>query len=272
MTTALEFFEQGKLFAALQAAIEQVRQDPTDLESRLELVSYLCFEGDLERAEKHIQVMLQQAPDMAADLLVQRSLLRGEAARRQCFEERRLPRFVDTPSEAMQAMLKAHVEMRENPVESAALVQTVLRRQPAPRGNCDGEAFAGFRDCDDLTATFLEAITIGGEYFWVPLESLRCMDLCELSAPLDVIWRRAELTTQDHTTVTAFLPALYYGSWTSDDELIRLGRAADFSSGEGLPVQGTGGRTYLVGEQRRPLSMMRTITFEGFDRQDSDAR
>ena len=260
MPSTFELFEQGKLFDATQSAIQGVKESPGEIEKRWELVTMLCFEGDLDRAEKHIKVMMEQAADVAADLMVLHSLLKGEIARRQCFEEGRLPNFTDQPSQQMQDYLCALTELKNDPPKCAEVLAKIHGEQQPRKGICDDRSFEGFQDINAMTGLFFEAITMAGDYYWLPFETIKAAEFGELSAPQDIIWRQAELTTIDHETVTAYLPQLYHGTHNSEDELLRLGRAADFSAE--LPVMGLGGRTFKVGNDNVPMSMIRQLSFE----------
>jgi len=260
MANPFEYFEQGNLLDALKAAVEQVRDDPGSVERRWALITYLCFTGDLERAETHIRFLLENAPDVVGELLMQRNLLTGEAARRQCFESGRLPEFVAGPTAELEETLKALTLLKENSDESQKLLANVNQHSADFTGTCDGILFRGFRDRDDVTALLLEVITVGGQYFWLPLKSIRRILFREIESPQDIIWRKAELTTQDNHQVTGFVPGLYYGTHSSSDDQLRCGRAAEFSEESGID-RGVGGRTFLVGESLVPMSMMTEVVF-----------
>lgn len=260
MVTPFEYFEQGNLLDAVRSAAEQVRDDSGSVERRWALITYLCFAGDLERAETHVRFLLENAPDVVGDLLLQRNLMSGEAARRQCFEEGRIPEFEAGPTPELEVALKTLSAMKEKQDNSQELLSTVVRHSAGFTGTCDGNAFSGFRDRDDMTALMLEAITVGGQYYWLPLNGLRRIQFSEILSPQDIIWRKAELTTRDDHQVTAFIPGLYFGTHTSGDDLLRCGRAAEFSEHLGLD-RGGGGRTFLVGESLIPMSMMSEILF-----------
>jgi type VI secretion system protein ImpE len=57
-----------------------------------------------------------------------------------------------------------------------------------------------------------------------------------------------------------FLPALYAGSHKEGDDRVRLGRATDWSGGDGAPVRGKGQRTFLVGDESIPIMDLQEIT------------
>jgi type VI secretion system protein ImpE len=57
------------------------------------------------------------------------------------------------------------------------------------------------------------------------------------------------------------VPALYAGTETATDNALKLGRATDWRGNEGEPVRGIGQRTFLIGEEDRPVMELAEITF-----------
>src|SRR3990170_3973132 len=108
-TTATDAYKSGKLADAVAAAIEQVKANPADRGKRMFLAELCCFAGDLERADRQLDVLF--APD-APDLMVVtlfRQLIRGETARREVFAQGRVPEFVAQPSDAIKLHLEASI-------------------------------------------------------------------------------------------------------------------------------------------------------------------
>lgn len=255
MTSSLDAFNEGRLHDAVQAAIEEVRDAPSDVDRRWMLAALFCFEGDFERADKHLQTILASAPDLAAEVLVFRNLLRGETARRQCFEEGRVPAFPEPPSAAHKEILRALTLIAAGEDEDAAgILRQVISGQRELSGECDGQRFEGFRDWDDVLATIFEVITVNGDYYWLGIDQLREVRFEPIAEPRDMLWRGAQITTYDHETLAVHFPALYPGTWRDGDDSIRLGRAADWLEAPGGILRGKGVRSFLAGDATRPLT------------------
>src|SRR5258707_12125236 len=112
--TPTEAYKAGKLGDAISAALEQVRSAPTDRGKRLFRAELCCFSGDLERADKQLDVLFTpDAPDVI-QLTLFRQLVRGELARREVFTHGRLPEFLAQPSDAIKLRLEALIRVREN--------------------------------------------------------------------------------------------------------------------------------------------------------------
>ena len=58
-----------------------------------------------------------------------------------------------------------------------------------------------------------------------------------------------------------YLPTLYAGSHTSDDEEVRLGRTTEWNGDDGEPIRGTGQRIYLMGDKDCPIMEVTTLEF-----------
>ena len=254
----VEHFNNGQLTKAINSSVDQVRDNPSDTEKRWELAVYLCFGGELERAQKHVKVMMQQAPDLVADALLLNSLLKGEAARQQFFTEGRLPNFPEQPSSRVQQLLKGHAEFRDSQTDGSSFFDEVAKHGNDVSGSCDGKPFTSFRDVDGQTSIVLEAITIGGDYYWLEYDEIRQLELSELNAPQDVLWRQAEITMKGEQQVSAYLPSIYYGSHKSEDEALKLGRAFEQSTEASRAV---GGKMLLVDGVNHPLCTVHQITF-----------
>src|SRR5262249_31933199 len=146
-------------------------QHPTDRGIRGFLCELLCFSGDLERADRQLDALLHQDPEVMAGIGLFRQLIRAEQARQQFYTDGRLPEFLGQPSPVLRLHLEAAVLLRDGKATEAA---AVLARAEADRirvrGTCDDHAFDDFRDLDDVTASFFEVLTSNGKYYWIPIE------------------------------------------------------------------------------------------------------
>jgi type VI secretion system protein ImpE len=261
---AKECFEAGDLAGAVAAATDEVKRNPTDTARRGFLCELLCFAGELERADKQLDTIGDQSPELIPGLSLFRQVLRGEQARQQFFREGRLPEFLDAPTPVLRLHLEASIRLREGlPVEAVALLEQAETERPTVAGICDGERFEGLRDLDDATASFFEVLTSNGKYYWIPLERMQEIELRPPERSRDLIWRRAHMIVRDGPEGEVFLPALYAGSSSDADDRIRLGRCTDWRGGGDSPVRGFGQRTFLVGEQDRPIMEWKELSIDG---------
>jgi type VI secretion system protein ImpE len=252
--TPTEAYKAGKLGDAIAAALEQVRGAPTDRGKRLFLAELCCFSGDLERADKQLDVLFTpDAPDVV-QLTLFRQLVRGELARREVFGQGRVPEFLAQPSDALKMRLEALIHLRAGKTaEAAAALAKAEEQRPAVTGTCDGTTFDDFRDLDDLTAAVLEVITANGNYYWVPLESVELLEFHKPERARDLYWRPAHLIVKDGPDGVVYVPALYFGSHTAADEAVKLGRGTTWQGGDTEPYRGQGLREFLIGDGSKSI-------------------
>lgn len=260
--TPTEAYKAGKLSDAVAAAIEQVRNNPADRGKRTFLAELFVFAGDLERADKQLDVLA--SPD-AADLMsvtLFRQLLRAETARREFFTQGRMPEFLAPPGEHVKLHLEASIRMRENkPAEAMELLTRAEAARPAATGTCDGDAFDDFRDLDDLAAPVFEVLTANGNYYWVPIETVEMVEFHKPDRARDLYWRPAHMIVTDGPDGVVYVPALYHGSHSASDESHRLGRGTHWDGGDGVPYLGRGLREFLVGDSAKSILELGEIQF-----------
>jgi type VI secretion system protein ImpE len=260
---ALELFRAGKLREAVAACIQQVQNQPTKPDARDLLAQLLCFLGDWERADKHLDVLSTQFPDRGVAVATIRQLIRAAGARQQFFEEGRLPEFVTSPPEYLQRHLEASICLRGgDAAEAARLLAQAEEARPRRSGRCGDAAFSDLRDADDLTSSFFEAFTSNGKYYWLPFERVRRITLFRVESPLDVLWRRCQIEVQDGPNGVVYLPQLYVDSAKAEDELLRVGQSTEWRGADGEPVRGVGHRILWIDNDVRPLVNIDSITFD----------
>src|SRR5580658_4743848 len=88
---AKELFQAGKLDEAVQALGAEVRDNPTDVRRRTFLFELLCFQGQYDRAEKHLNVLADASPDARMGALLYFSALHAERLRSETFQKKDYP-------------------------------------------------------------------------------------------------------------------------------------------------------------------------------------
>jgi len=258
---AYELYRDAKLGEAIEAALHQVKTAPTDIDARLLLCDLLCLDNQLARADRQLDVMIQQDSTLAAGLGIYRQLVRAELARNEVFQSGRAPEVMDEMTEVLALHLRASMALREGQVSEAGelLRDADERRQPI-NGTCDGQPFSDIRDLNDLTASFLEVLTTTGKYYWVPWERVETLEFRPPKYLRDLLWRQAAMTVRNGPEAVVYVPVLYAGSSRSDDVALRLGRSTAWVETPGGPTAGVGQRTLLVGDADTPILSISSIS------------
>ncbi|MBV9124304.1 MAG: SciE type virulence protein [Planctomycetes bacterium] len=255
-----ECYQAGKLKEAIAAMTEEVKQHPADTSRRGFLCELLCFTGELEKADRQLDVMGTQDPTAMVGISLFRQLIRAEQARQQFYSEGRLPEFLDQPSPELRLRLEASIQLREGQVKEAArLLEQAEEQRAKPSGTCGGQPFTDFRDLDDLTASFFEVLTSNGVYYWVPMDRVEQLEFRPPTRPRDLLWQRVHMVVSGGPDGEVYLPTLYANTPQDADDRVRLGRATEWRGGEGEPTRGIGQRTFLVGEEGLPILELKEI-------------
>ena len=163
---ASELFAAGELTAALAVLTERVKGHPTDQASRGFLAMLLCVSGELERADKQLEVLSNQDPEAIPALAMLRQVLRAELARREFYTQGRLPEFLGVPTQVLEKHLEASILLREGEGgEAAQRLAEAEAERPHQSGICNDTRFDDFRDLDDLCACYFEVLTTTGKYY-----------------------------------------------------------------------------------------------------------
>ena len=258
---ARDLYRAGDLGGAIAAMTAEVKSHPVDTIRRGFLAEMLILSGDLERADKHFDLIGDQEPQGAPAIGMLRQVLRAAKARVEFWTEGRVPEFVGQPTETMSLLLRASIAEREGDHAAAAtLVAAAEEARPAVSGKSGDVAFDDLRDADDLCGGIFEVLTSMGTYMWVPAEIVDSIAFFAPKRPRDLIWRRAAISVVDGPEGEVFIPAVYHGTDLSDAE--RLGRLTEWSGGDGAPVRGRGQRTLLVGDEAFALMDLEALVFD----------
>ncbi len=267
--TPYELYKQAKLDESIEAALRTVKAAPTDVDARLLLCDLLCFANQLERADRQLDVLVQQDSSLTPGVALYRQLIRAELSRREVFESGRAPEFMGEPLAVLELHLRALIALREGAAGAASeSLGQAERLRATVHGECDDASFDDFRDVDDLTASFLEILTSTGKYYWVPWDRLESLDFRTPKHLRDLLWRPAEMVVRGGPDALVYVPVLYPGSHRSQDGDLRLGRKTDWIQTPEGPTVGLGQRTFLVGDADKSILSIQKITFSNTTKVD----
>jgi len=228
--TPKELYSAGQLNAAIQALVAELRDNPADAKRRTFLFELLCFAGEYERADKHLEVLGQGSPDAATGALLYRAALAGERTRHEQFAKSEL----SSPSSEASSF----------------------------RGTLNGQPFESLEDVDPRLGTRLE-IFAAGDYLWVPFEHISSIQVEAPKRLRDLLWIPALVHTgpafQGQELGEVLMPALAPFSFRHADDAVRLGRATVWETrdnGDALPY---GQRMLLVDGEEFPLLELRSL-------------
>ena len=246
--TATELFKEGRLAEAILAQNSEVKRQPADQDARYLLFMLLCFAGELERAEKQLDVLGRQDEKAQMGGLLYRSLLGAELERRKVFEQGARPVLPPDPPGYLEERLRGLESLRAGDLEGLEKsIDRAVDESPILSGKLNGRDFEGLRDYDDLLGTVVE-IFAGGRYLWMPLDRLRRLEIGGPATALDTLWHPAKLEDADGEEADIHLPVLYAGSHAYENEAVQLGRVTEWV-GRGEYYTGAGQHIFLVSHE-----------------------
>jgi type VI secretion system protein ImpE len=226
--SARELYQAGKLDAAIQALVAELRDNPGDARRRTFLFELLCFAGEYERAEKHLNVLAGEGPDAATGALLYQAALAGESTRRELFAKAEFP-----PAPASSAI----------------------------RGTLNGKPFESLEDADPRIGARFEVFA-AGDYLWLPMMHVASLRMEAPKKLRDLLWAPALVRTgpafegKDLGEVLA--PVLSPFSFRHADDAVRLGRASVWEEQDGGAVP-FGQKMLLVDGEDFPLLEVRDL-------------
>jgi len=227
--SARELFQAGKLNEAVQALGVEVRDNPTDVRRRTFLFELLCFQGEYDRAEKHLNVLADATPDARMGAVLYFSALHAERVRLDTFQKKDY-----------------------TPIAGLANDRA---------GTLNGKPFESFEDADPRVGARLEVFAAGA-YLWIPLAHVESIEMEAPKKLRDLLWIPALVRTGPAFKGTelgeVLLPVLAPFSSKRSDDNIRLGRATEWAETDGqvLPF---GQRVFDVDGEEVPILEIRKV-------------
>lgn len=232
MKQATDLLKAGKLSEAIQAVIQTVRDNPTDDKSRTFLFELLCFAGEYDRAEKHLDALLENKTETLHGALLYKAALHAERTRQSFY---------------------ANSEYKNSSADTAPVVSATI----------NGKSYASVRDADPRIGARLEVFA-GGSFMWVPFQHLERVEVEKPRRLRDLLWapsRVVSAPTFKEDLGEILLPAITAEATADESELVKLGRETYFGideDGNEIPV---GQKLILADGEEIPLLEIRELVF-----------
>jgi type VI secretion system protein ImpE len=255
---ASSLYREGKLAEAIEAQMEWLRSNPSDIGARLFLFELLAFDGQWDRAQR--QALALQTNDAESDAAVglyQKCLL-SEGKRALVYQGLGQPRVLGPLTDSLKIRMEA---FHADPEMQARLIRQALELE-FNRENLNmvlnGEHIKSLCDGDEVLGPILEVFA-QGEYFWIDIQSVQLLETQTPKYPRDLIWLPARLETATESG-NVFLPMIYHGSSADEDVSLRLGRSTDWTEIGSLFNRGIGLKEWYVDDVKAiPLIDFRSL-------------
>ncbi|EDM65989.1 hypothetical protein PE36_12177 [Moritella sp. PE36] len=245
-----QLIEAGKLQDAISYCQATLKKQPLETDIRSAYIELLCANGELDKADKQINLLLSQAPDTAIGGKNVQQLIRAQQSRvdfSQGGATAEVFSDVDAELKAIVALQVAIKDQNNADVVSHCAMLESARYQSSPTQP---------RDLDDSLAGYLEVLGTNGKFYLVKFSEISVLEWQAPTSILEQVWRRVHIDIINGPSGDAFIPLTYLNS-QSDAE--KLGRETDWqaiSQAEDEPFmcQGVGHKMLLIGESAQQLT------------------
>jgi len=226
--SATDLYRQGKLGDAIQALGAELRDNPGDQKKRTFLFELLCFAGEYDRAEKHLDVLASAGVDAATGGLLYRAAIAAEQARNDLFAKKQYPTAAADPV----------------------------------HGTLNGKPFESLEDADPRVGPRLEVFA-AGQYMWLPLAHIASIQMQPPKRLRDLLWAPCLVHTGPQFKAMelgeVLVPVLSPFSFRHSDDAVRLGRATVWEEQEGGEPVPYGQKMLLVDGEEFPFLELRSL-------------
>ncbi len=267
---AEERLREGNVQESLAQLQEQVRRDPANAKHRIFLTQLLAISGEWERAINQLNVLGELDAETLAMVQTYREAMRCEVLRADVFSGRATPMVLGKPERWMALLLEAlRVTGQGNNAQAKPLREEAFELAPAVPGTIDGRKFEWIADADLRLGPVLEAV-INGNYYWVPFEHIRELQIEEPADLRDFVWMPAHFIWSNGGGTVGLIPTRYPGSESSEDSRVLMGRTTQWLESEPGVYLGLGQRILATDVEEYPLMNIRHVTLGGEDEADTD--
>lgn len=229
--TAAQLIEAGQVRQALEALAGQLRNHPTDLAARITMFEALCIAGELDRAEKHLNLLAGANEQAKIGAILYFSAIHAERERHAMYKAQAFPKSIANSKVS---------------------------------GTLNGKPFTDIRDADNDLGARIEVFG-AGSYMWVQFEHIASIRIEKPKNLRDTLWTPAFIKTGPRFQGTdmgeVLLPAIYPFSFTYPDESVWLGRQTLWVEDEGTSYP-LGQKMLLVDGQEIPFLEIRMLEFD----------
>ncbi|WP_432455104.1 MULTISPECIES: type VI secretion system accessory protein TagJ [unclassified Agarivorans] len=254
-----QLIQQGQLSEAIAATIAHLKVKPKDLDTRSSFIELLCIDGQLERADQQLDLLVKQHPQCVPGALNMRQLVHAAQSRVDFAHGGDTASLVSGAKQSLTQLIELRLALlnKDQRALTRAAQQLEHLRESAEL-TINDQTCTELRDLDDSLAGYLEVFGSNGLYYFVSFADVTWLKLLPATSLFEQIWRRAELDIKDGPSGEVFLPMTYLAS-ESDAE--KLGRETDWQPLLNSEFfQGRGLKMWLVNDNALAISLLESCS------------
>ncbi|PKI05263.1 virulence protein, SciE type [Shewanella sp. 11B5] len=252
-----QMLQSGQLQDAIQLVETKLKDDPMNIDLKGQHVELLCINGELERADKQLNFLVQKHPDFLIGAANLRQLIRAEQARQDFMAGKAVPQLFaesDAHVEALMKLRLAMVDAQDDVTQCANSLETL---RPEINLVLNDITHQEIRDLDDTLGGFIEIFGTDGNFYLAQLSEIDYINFKPVTSLLEMVWRRADLAIKNGPSGEAHIPMIYGGSETDAQ---KLGRETDWHEIATNVVAGKGLKMWFVDDNAIALNQITKVT------------
>ncbi|GGQ19370.1 type VI secretion system accessory protein TagJ [Shewanella litoralis] len=252
-----QMLQNGQLQEVIQFVEAQLKDDPMNVDLKSKHIELLCINGELERADKQLNFLVQKHPDFLIGASNLRQLIRAEQARQDFTVGKAVPQLFSESDAHVEALMKLRLAMTESQqatLDSAANLEAL---RPQVSLVLDGNTIQEIRDLDDTLGGFIEIFGTDGKFYLAQLSEIDYINIKPVTSLLETVWRRVDLGIKNGPCGEAHIPMVYAGSETDAQ---KLGRETDWQEIAIDVMTGKGLKMWFADDKAIALNQMTKIS------------
>lgn len=254
-----EMLQLGQLTEAVQWLENELKDDPMNVDFRSSLIELLCVKGDLERADKQLNIMVQKHPEFLIGATNLRQLIRAEQARKDFANGVSVPELFNGTNKHSEALMQLNVELHNGDHDSIrAGAENLEKARPAAVMKLDNSPVKELRDLDDTLGGFVEIFGTDGKFYLAELSEIEFISFKPAASIIEKVWRRVDLSIKNGPSGEAHMPIVYVQSKTDAE---KLGRETDWKEISTDVMVGVGQKMWFVDDAAVPFSDFKQLEY-----------
>lgn len=250
--------QEGRLTEALEICGEKLKDAPADFDLRSLFIEMLCLDGQLERADQQLNLMVKQFPECLPGAMNMRQLVHAAQARADFHKGGDTATYAGNSKHTLAPLLELRMALFDN--DSAQLADAAVKLEESRESReatINNSSVKVLRDIDDSLAGYIEAFGTNGKYYLIPFSDISWLKFMPVESLFESVWRKAEIEILDGPSGEVFVPLTYIQS-ESDGE--KLGRETDWQPMlDSDFYQGRGLKLWLVDDLAFAISSLEVL-------------
>jgi len=252
-----EMLQNGQLQEAIQLVETQLKDDPMNIDLKGQHIELLCINGELERADKQLNFLVQKHPDFLIGAANLRQLIRAEQARIDFMAGKAVPQLFAESDAYVAALMKLRLAMVDSQDDVTQCANSLEDLRPQVSLLINDKTNQEIRDLDDTLGGFIEIFGTDGNFYLAQLPEIDYINFKPVTSLLEMVWRRVDLAIKDGPCGEAHIPMIYAGSETDAQ---KLGRETDWHEVATDVIAGKGLKMWLADDTAVVLNQITKIS------------